>query len=106
LFYRPGHGAASLIKWHDNANFQTIFDHPDAEKRNVGVGPFDLQNRNDRVIAADVDGDGREELLFYRPGHGAASLIKWHDNANFQTIFDHPDAPPANVGVGPFDLMA
>src|SRR5439155_788200 len=97
-------GAASLLRWQNQDQFTVIFDHPDAPGRNTGIGPFDLKDARDRVIAADVDGDGREELLLYRPGRGAAPLLWWQNQDQFTVIFDHPDAPGRNTGIGPFNL--
>ena len=104
LIYRPGFGACALIQWRRDDVFQTIFQHPEAAGMNVGVGPWDLKRTEDLVVAADVDGDGRDELLIYRPGFGAAALLKWQAGDVFQTIFIHPEATGANVGIGPWDL--
>ena len=58
-------------KFHD---LYSIPDNgPDAPN---GIGGYDFLSSADRALAFDFNGDGNDDLLLYRPGHGAAYVLK------------------------------
>lgn len=78
LTYRPGSKIVWISKSNGNGTFTTSYS-----SNFNGIGGFDFGHKNDLVISLDYNGDGLDDLLCYRPGHGRARLLKSNGNGSF-----------------------
>ena len=99
VFYRPGHGAAYILK-NDGGTFTPVFSQGEGGH---GIGGYDLASPDDRGFAFDYDGSGKlDHLVFYRPGHGAAYILK-NDGGTFAPVFSQGEG---GHGIGGYDLLS
>jgi|GEM_PF-2568547 MAC/Perforin domain. len=96
MFYRPGPGIVFVLKSNGDGTFTTVY----APAAGVGIGQYNFKSSSDRAIALDYDGDGKDDLMCYRPGSGIVFVIKSNGNGTFTPIY----APAAHVGIGGFDF--
>lgn len=86
--YRPGTGRIWIIKrkrleneiMYSSGTFETLFNS------DTGIGTYDLKSASDQILAFDYKGDdernklaagsGASELFLFRPGSGAAFIVK------------------------------
>ncbi len=61
LLYRPGTGVMGIAKSDGNGNFTAEYSSTG------GMGGFSLNRGDDRVMALDSNGDGKFDLLMYKP---------------------------------------
>jgi len=108
FLYRPGTGAAFMARSNGDGTFTAVHavgDNGPAAPN--GIANYDLLSVNDRAIAFNYNGDGREDLFIYRPGRGAMAVIRWTGGGNFQAVNrtqDNGAAPPN--GIAGFDLLS
>lgn len=70
-----------------------------------GIGPYDLNSPDDQVVAFASTGSRNTDLLAYRPGKGAAAVIRVsRTNTLLPTGFNRPDTGNRPFGIGSFDL--
>jgi FG-GAP-like repeat len=106
--YRPGSGAAFVIKSEGDGNFSTVYAVGDngAAAPN-GIAGYDLLSSADQVLPFDYNGDGRDDLLLYRPGRGAAFVARSNGDGSFTPVYavgDNGSAAPN--GIGGYDLLS
>ena len=78
FLYRPGRGAAAVA--HSNGDGTFIAVHMVGDNGPAlpnGIGGYNLLSTSDQVFPFDYDADGDQELFFYRPGTGAAWIVRW-----------------------------
>ncbi len=63
-----------------------------------GYNGYDFWDVRDRALVLDYNGDGRKDLLFYRPGAGTVYVMRANTDATFTTVYASTD------GIGGFDL--
>src|SRR5262249_35712607 len=101
-------GAAALLHSNGDGTFQTVYfvgDNGSAPPN--GIGPYDLLSSDDRVLAFDYDGDGKQDLFLYRPGRGAAAVLRSNGAGTFKTAyFAADDGPAPPNGIGQYDLLS
>ena len=108
FLYRPGKGAAWVARPNGDGTFtgvHTIGDNGGAPPN--GIAGYDLLSPDDRVLAFDYNGDGKEDLFLYRPGKGAAWVARSNGDGTFtgvHTIGDNGGAPPN--GIAGYDLLS
>ncbi len=94
FFYRPGSGAAWLVKSNGNGSFNTVYaagGNPTAP--GIGFYGFDFHRIEDRVLSLDFDGDGDDDLFFYRPGSGLAWLVRSNGDGSFENEYTAGGSP-------------
>ena len=108
FFYRPGSGAAWLTRSNGDGTFTAVHavgDNGSAAPN--GIAGFDLLSAADRALAFDYNGDGRQDLLFYRPGRGAAWVARSNGDGTFTAVHavgDNGSAAPN--GIAGYDLLS
>lgn len=90
--YRPGSKHAWILKSNGDGTFTSVYSS------NNGIGSYNFANKNDEAIALDYNGDGKDDLLCFRPGSKYAHLIKSNGNTSFTTIMQ------SNSGIAGFNL--
>jgi Ca2+-binding RTX toxin-like protein len=67
FLYRPGRGAAWVARSNGDGSFTGVYTVGDDGAAGLnGIAGFDFLSRNDRALASDVNGDGKQDLIFYR----------------------------------------
>jgi len=72
-----------------------------------GVAGYDLLSPADQVLKFDYNGDGKQDLFFYRPGSGAAWVVRSNGDGTFTGVYmvgDNGPAPPN--GIAGFDFLS
>lgn len=73
VLYRPGTGAIFIVK-NFSGDFLPVYHQGDF---GLGIGQYDLKNRNDLAFGFDYESSGRSSYLtLYRPGTGRISILK------------------------------
>jgi hypothetical protein len=104
FLYRPGSGAAFVARSNGDGTFTAVYAQGAGGS---GIAGFDFKSPDDRVLAFDYDGDGKQDLFFYRPGSGAAFVARSNGDGTFTGVFtvgDNGTAPPN--GIAGFDLLS
>ena len=100
LLYRPGRGAVFALKSNGDGTFTTVCAQGDGGH---GIGGYDLASPVDQILVFDYDGDGKDDLLLYRPGHGAAFVVKSNGDGTFTAVYAQGDS---GHGIGGYDLSS
>lgn len=90
FFFRPGGNFAGLIR-----NTTTGF----TGNQSLGFMGFDFMDGNDDVVVLDFNGDNRDDLLMYRPGHGVAYLARSLATGGYSL------QSGSSSGIGGYDLL-
>jgi|GEM_PF-2661993 len=80
VLYRPGNGIISLMQSIDDGTFSFMF------KSYTGLSGYDLHRENDQIISCDYNGDGRSDLILYRPGESTVFVAKSNGDGTFTRI--------------------
>jgi 1-phosphatidylinositol phosphodiesterase len=81
--------------------------HSDSQATPNGIAGYDLLSKDDRVLAFDYDGDGRQDLFLYRPGSGAAWVARSNGDGTFTAVYAVGDNGPAEPnGIAGYDLLS
>jgi hypothetical protein len=108
LLFRPGRGAISVVHSNWDETFSSVYQVIDngAELPN-GICEFDLLSTNDQALIFDYNGDGYEDIFFYRPGSGAVNIVCSNGDATFYSaysVIDNGSTPPN--GIGGYNLLS
>ncbi len=108
VLYRPGSGSLFVLKSNRNGSFSATFGVGDnGPALPNGIGGFDLLSLNDRVFPFDYDGNGKDDLVLYRPGSGSVFVLKSNGNGTFSTVISVSDNGSALPnGIGGYDLLS
>ncbi|MFE7503802.1 trypsin-like serine protease [Promicromonospora sp. NPDC057488] len=69
LMYRPGAKLLQVVRRNADSTYERVF------QSTTGLGDWVLDNTADRIVAFDLEGDGKlDDLLVYRPGVGSAEV--------------------------------
>ncbi|MFY2564092.1 FG-GAP-like repeat-containing protein [Corallococcus terminator] len=68
FFYRPGNNVAWVARSNGNGTFSQAY------ASYTSIGGYSLSDIRDQVRVLDYDGDGRDDLFFFRPGVGFTGL--------------------------------
>ncbi len=91
VLYRPDSGVIYIVK-NNGGIFSPIYTGKN------GIGSFDLQKPEDRVLAFDYESSGKlDYLVLYRPGSGVIHIVK-NNGGIFSSIY------AGKYGIGGFDL--
>jgi hypothetical protein len=91
VFYRPGAGSVAIVERSGSA-FARVFGS------GTGIGGYSLADNRDQLVAYDYEQTGRpDHLIAYRPGVGAAYLLK-RSGTTFTRV------STSMAGLGGFDL--
>jgi hypothetical protein len=67
----------------------------------LGIGGYDLASPNDRIVAFDYNGSGKQDhLLLYRPGTGILWILE-NSSGNFSPVFN-----TQGQGIAGYDLQS
>ena len=94
LCYRPGSKIVYLLKSNGDGTFTTVYT-----SRN-GIGGYDFNALEDEAIALDYNGDGKDDILCYRPGSKTVYLLKSNGDGTFTTVYT------SRNGIAGFDFNA
>lgn len=100
LLYRPGKGAVWIARSNGDGKFTAVYAQGDP---GAGLAGFDLKSPADQALVLDYNGDGRQDLFFYRPGKGAAWVARSNGDGSFTAV--HAQGDPGN-GLAGFDLKS
>lgn len=108
LLFRPGRGAISVVHSNWDETFSSVYRVIDngATLPN-GICEFDLLSTNDMALIFDYNGDGFEDIFFYRPGSGALNIVCSNGDGTFRSEFsviDNGSNPPN--GIGGYNLLS
>lgn len=108
LFYRPGRGAISIVSPNQDGTFRDVYSVIDnGSAYPNGIGGYDLLSTKDIVLTCDYDGDDAKDLLIFRPGKGAVSVVHSNGDETFSSVYkviDNGAALPN--GLCGFDLLS
>jgi FG-GAP-like repeat len=108
FLYRPGSGAAWVARSNGDGTFTAVYSVGDnGPAPPNGIADYDLLSDKDRAFAFDYNGDGKEDLFFYRPGSGAAWVARSNGDGTFTAVYsvgDNGPAPPN--GIADYDLLS
>ena len=62
LLYRPGTGVVAVAKNNGDGTFTAVYKGGTG-RRLFGIAGFDLKSPDDRVLAFDYNGDGKDDLF-------------------------------------------
>ncbi|MFN0062272.1 MAG: FG-GAP-like repeat-containing protein [Myxococcaceae bacterium] len=79
LMYRPGDGYVQVSQGQGDGTFTRVW-------AGGGFYTYDLGDPRDQVLPLDFNGDGRQDLLFYRPGVGPSYLSRSNGDGTFSTV--------------------
>jgi len=85
LLYRPGSGLVSVARSNGNGSFTSVYSAAN------GIGGYNLASANDQLVVFDYNGDGKDDLLLYRPGRGAISVVRSNGNGTFTSVYSVAD---------------
>jgi PKD repeat protein len=68
------------------------------------LGQFDFSSPHDHALVFDYNGDGYQDLFFYRSGSGVASVIRSNGDGTFDNIY-YADGVSSS-GIGLYDLRS
>jgi hypothetical protein len=108
FLYRPGRGAAWVAHSNGDGTFSGVYTVGDngAAQPN-GIAGYDLLSKDDRVLAFDYDGDGKQDLFLYRPGRGAAWVAHSNGDGTFSGVYTVGDNGAAQPnGIAGYDLLS
>lgn len=63
-----------------------------------GLGGYDLSSTSDIINVLDYDGNGKDDLMCYRPGYGHVFILKSNGDGTFTTVY------ASATGIGGFDF--
>ena len=108
FLYRPGHGAVWVARANGNGTFYPVYAvWANGTAPPNGIAGYDFLSAADRALAFDYNGDGNDDLLFYRPGRGAVSVVRSNGDDTFTPIYvvgDNGDAAPN--GIAGYDFLS
>ncbi len=108
FLYRPGAGAAYVARSNGDGTFTAVYavgDNGSAAPN--GIAGYDLLAPSDIALPFDYDGDGKSDLLLYRPGTGAVFVAHSNGDGTFtatHAVGDNGSAEPN--GIAGYDLLS
>ena len=81
-----------MLKSNGDGTFTTVY-----ASRN-GIGYYDFNASEDKAIALDYNGDGKDDILCYRPGSKIVYLLKSNGDGTFTTVYE------SRNGIAGFDF--
>ncbi|NOU19789.1 MAG: VCBS repeat-containing protein [Bacteroidales bacterium] len=92
MCYRTGSKPTVYIqKSNGDGTFTNIY------KNGNGIGGYNFDQIQDKAIALDYNGDGKDDIMCYRPRGSACYLLKSNGDGTFTTVYH-------NEGIAGFDL--
>src|SRR5205085_995233 len=108
---RPGRGAACVAPSQGDGSCTGVYTVGDNVRAAPnGIGDYDLLSPDDRVLVLNYDGasgDKKDDLFLYRPGKGAAGVVRSNGDGTFTSVYSVGDNGSAEPnGIGGYDLLA
>jgi hypothetical protein len=91
LFYRPGAKSVFLNRSLGNGLFHTVY------QSGKGLASYDFNESVDQAISLDYNGDGKDDIMCYRPGKKTVFLLKSNGDGSFTCVY-------GQSGIGGFDF--
>jgi hypothetical protein len=80
IFYRPGAKVFYLFEYRNGAYVVRLAS-------GNGFLNYNLDSSADRIVSFDYNGDGKDDLLFYRPGKKTAYIMRSDGGGNFTNVY-------------------
>ena len=104
FFYRPGRGAAWVARSNGDGSFTAVYAMGDPGN---GIAGYNFQSGADQALAFDYNGDGKQDLFFYRPGRGAAWVARSNGDGSFTPVYAVGDDGAAGLnGIAWYDFLS
>ncbi|AET69804.1 periplasmic component of the Tol biopolymer transport system [Desulfosporosinus orientis DSM 765] len=100
FLYRPGKGAAWVAKSNGDGTFTAVYAQGHGGN---GIAGYDLLSPDDKVLAFDYNGDGKDDLFLYRPGKGAAWVARSNGDGTFTAVYAQGHG---GNGIAGYDLLS
>ncbi len=81
--YRPGAGTAWVLRSNGDGSFTPVST---STVSSPGIGGYDMRSSSDQALAFDYNGDGKQDLFLYRPGGGAAWVLRSNGDGSFTPV--------------------
>src|SRR3989442_1030026 len=81
VLYRPGAGAIAIARSNGDGTFTGVY------YSGSGIAGFDLLSPGDQVFSFDYNGDGKSDLVLYRPGAGAIAIARSNGDGTFTGVY-------------------
>lgn len=78
--YRPGAGGAWVVRSNGNGTFDQVYG-------GSGIAGIDMGSPGIRALAFDYNGDGKQDLFFYRSGAPGAWVVRSNGNGTFDQVY-------------------
>lgn len=95
MCYRPGSKTVYISKSNGDGTFTTVYSS------NTGISGYDFSSSNDRAITLDYNGDGKDDLMCFRPGSNTVYVLKSNGDGTFTTTYSSNTA-----GIGGYSLAS
>ncbi|MFN6030547.1 MAG: calcium-binding protein [Dolichospermum sp.] len=111
FLYRPGRGAAWVARSNGDGSFTAVYAVGDDGAAGLnGIAGYDFLSGNDRALAFDCNGDGKQDLILYRGNQpGLRIAISNGDGSftgtNIENIFTGDDASNNLLGANGDDIL-
>ncbi len=103
VLYRPGTGIIYIVGKNSSGAYVPVFSSVN------GIGGYDLAWTEDRILAFDYDGSGKQDhLVIYRPGRGLIYILGKNSDGSFSPVYASPytgNSIPWR-GIGGYDLAS
>ena len=95
VFFRPTHGAISIIKSNGDGTFSAVYPMDDP---GTGIAGCTFADPNTRGFAFDLNGSGKlDHLVFYYPTQNSIYIIQQQPGDTFTTVYSSAVNPPNAV---------
>src|SRR3989441_764446 len=94
VLYRPVAGVIAIARSNGDGTFTGVY------YSGAGIAGFDLMSTGDQVFAFDYNGDGKSDLVLYRPGAGVIAIARSNGDGTFTGVYY------SGAGIAGFDLMS
>jgi RHS repeat-associated protein len=81
FFYRPDSNKACVIKSNGDGTFENVYNSTS------GIGGYNITSERDRAFPLDYNGDGSQDIFFYRPNSNRAGVAQSNGDGTFSEAF-------------------
>lgn len=90
IMYSPSMETVVVARSNGDGSFMSVYN-------GKGIAGFDMKDSRDELKPFDFNGDGKDDIVMYRPGYGAVYIGKSEGYGTFSNV-------KASMGMGSFDM--